>query len=89
MDYQQYCNLMESFHDPCDGMIYHYTSPQSFYGIIESGEIWLTNTEFVNDVTECKALLNEANLFKEHELKFNPSVQSRWQEFLRDTPFMC
>ena len=35
----------------------------------------------MNDVTECKALLNEANLFKEHELKFNPSVRVAGKNF--------
>jgi len=44
--------LEETFADLCEGTIYHYTTAESFQGIIESSEIWLTNTEFVNDVTE-------------------------------------
>ncbi len=49
---------MDAFADPLEGVdtIYHYTSLEGLKGIIETHEIWLTNTEFVNDTTECKAL---------------------------------
>jgi hypothetical protein len=53
---KQVNELKKTFADPCDEIIYHYTSAKGFQGIIESGEIWLTNTEFVNDTIECKAL---------------------------------
>ena len=75
-------DLIKSFADPCDETIYHYTSASGFQGIVESGEIWLTNTDFVNDTTECKALLKEINLFGKGELSFNRYVEKDWQRFL-------
>ena len=34
------------------GLLYHYTSEQGLYGIIESGNIWATHIRFLNDYTE-------------------------------------
>lgn len=76
--------LIQTFADPCDGIIYHYTSAEGFQGIIESGEIWLTNTEFVNDTIECKALQKETDLFGEDELSFNRYIEKWWKYFLED-----
>lgn len=61
--------LTASFADSCDGLIYHYTSPEGLKGIIDSGELWLTNTAFVNDTTEGKALGNENDLFEESDFE--------------------
>jgi hypothetical protein len=78
---KQVNDLIKTFADPCDGIIYHYTSARNFQGIVESGEIWLTNTDFVNDTTECKALLKETDLFGDDELSFNRYVKEHWQNF--------
>jgi hypothetical protein len=51
----QLCVLHEAFRDRVRGTVYHYTSAEGFRGIVANGEIWLTNTAFVNDTTECKA----------------------------------
>jgi len=84
--YERIGNLIKTFADPCDGIIYHYTSAEGFQGIIESGELWLTNTNFVNDITECKILQEEAQkgLFKENELLDNQYVQKWWKLFKED-----
>jgi len=73
--------LIKTFADPCDGIIWHYTSARNFQGIVERGEIWLTNTNFVSDITECKVLLKETNLFGKNELSVNRYVEKHWQNF--------
>jgi len=80
--FEQYKRLIKSFADPCKGIIYHYTSAEGFRGIVERNEIWLTNTEFVNDPTECKALQTERDLFSEGELT-NDLVKHAWDEFIK------
>ena len=54
----QYIKLIDAFADSLESesIIYHYTSSEGLRGIVESNEIWLTNTKFVNDTTECEAL---------------------------------
>lgn len=81
---EQLKKLLETFADPGDGTIYHYTSAPGFQGIIENRELWLTNTEFVNDITECKMLQEEAKngLFNEEELSFNKYLKERWKDFI-------
>ncbi len=81
---KQVNDLVKTFADPCDETIYHYTSAKGFQGIVESGEIWLTNTEFVNDTSECKALQKEKCLFEEGELSFNRYIEKYWQRFLKN-----
>lgn len=81
---KQVNDLIKTFADPCDGIIYHYTSAEGFQGIIESGEIWLKNTEFVNDTTECKVLQEETDIFEEGELSFNRYIEKWWQSFKKD-----
>lgn len=67
---EQFGKLIGAFADPFEEgeIIYHYTSDEGLRGIVESNEIWLTNTEFVNDTTECKALQREKNLLSSKEL---------------------
>ena len=79
---EQYKALIKAFADPCEGVVYHYTSAQGLRGIIENNEIWLTNTEFVNDTTECKALQNEKDLFSRNELE-NGYVKEHWCRFIK------
>ena len=79
---KQLRSLVESFADPCDGLIYHYTSAEGLRGIIDRGELWLTNTAFVNDTTEGRALKEQTNLFKKANFK-NDFVRDEWYDFIR------
>ncbi len=56
--------LIKAFADPFEDkeIIYHYTSADGLKGIVESNELWLTNTVFVNDTTECKALQEKRDM---------------------------
>jgi len=71
-------NLIKVFADPCNDPIYHYTSAEGAMGIIENNEVWLTNTEFVNDTSEGKALKQD---FKDTEALgiTNPYVKDKWK----------
>lgn len=77
-------NLISSFADSFEEkeIIYHYTSSEGLKGIVESNEIWLTNTAFVNDTTECKSLQNEKDLFLENEIT-NPFVKENWEYLIK------
>lgn len=81
---KQVSELEETFVDPCEGTIYHYTTIESFRGIIESNEIWMTNAVFVNDITECNALSQQNDLFEDDELSFNRYVEKWWYQFLKN-----
>jgi len=84
-DIERLKKLIKAFADPLEGVetIYHYTTAEGFKGIIESSEIWLTNTEFVNDLTECKALQKEPCLFKKSDFAKNKYVQNAWEYILQ------
>lgn len=77
----QFNNLMAAFADPIDDVIYHYTTDEGLRGIIENSELWLTNTAFVNDTTECKALQQEKDVFTESDLN-NSKVKDSWKNYL-------
>ena len=74
-------SLMSAFADPIDEVIYHYTSAEGLRGIIENSEIWLTNVSFVNDMTECKALQEEKDLFDDNDFT-NKLVRDCWKDFI-------
>jgi hypothetical protein len=77
---KQFENLINAIADKCEGIIYHYTSSNGLLGIIENSELWLTNTAFVNDTSECKALIEEMNL--SHDVRFsNKHVIEAWERF--------
>jgi hypothetical protein len=76
----QFLKLRSAFADQCEDVIYHYTSSDGLMGILENSEIWLTNTAFVNDTTECKALNNEPRLFNNGSIT-NKHVMYSWQNF--------
>ena len=78
----QYDRLLKKFADPCRNTIYHYTSAEGLKGIIENSEIWLTNVAFVNDITECKALQMEKDLFNDGELT-NEYIKEEWDKFIQ------
>ena len=80
---RQYESLIKALADPCEGMIYHYTSNEGLRGIIENSAIWLTNVAFVNDTTECRALQEEKNLFNDNGFT-NEYVKNRWKKFIRN-----
>lgn len=79
--YKYYSKLMNKFSDPCRKILYHYTSAESFKGIIENNELWLTNIEFVNDLTECKALQTKKTLFQNSKFK-TKDVLERWNDYV-------
>ncbi len=79
---EQYKKLMKTFADSCEGIIYHYTSAEGLRGIIENNEIWLTNTAFVNDTTECKALQEKKDLFINEEFS-NEYIREAWFNFIK------
>jgi len=81
---EQLKTLMKAFADTLsdDEVIYHYTSAEGLRGIIESNEIWLTNTAFVNDTTEGKILQKSANLFGDTDFS-NSYVEAKWKTFIR------
>lgn len=80
----QFLSLISAFSDPVDGVIYHYTSAEGLRGIIENSEIWLTNTAFVNDTTECRALQEEVSLFTDDNF-INENVRDCWKHCLRSS----
>ena len=62
------CNIV----DEVTATIYHYTRAESFKGIIESRELWMTNAFFVNDITEIRRPLNGKELFRDVQFE-NPN----------------
>lgn len=77
---QHLLNLTNAFADQCDDVIYHYTSSDGLRGIVENSELWLTNTAFVNDTTECKALVRELDILKSGSIA-NKHVINSWNTF--------
>jgi hypothetical protein len=75
--------IRQAFADSCMGTLYHYTNAEGFRGIVDKHEIWMTNTAFVNDPTECKALSNEKDLFAGAVLS-NEHVKQAWDEFVEN-----
>jgi hypothetical protein len=63
-------------------VIYHYTSAEGLRGIIESNEIWLTNTAFVNDTEECRTLQKSNNLFNDNDFN-NSYIENHWNTFVK------
>ncbi|MFC1676355.1 hypothetical protein ACFL3G_04755 [Planctomycetota bacterium] len=63
--------------------IYHYTNVKGFKGIVESNEIWMTNTLFVNDKTELRSLLQGSDVFKSVEFK-NPKLFDAFKDKPRE-----
>ena len=82
--FHEYEELLDSFADKFDDdVIYHYTSSEALQGIVKDNELWLTNTAFVNDSTECKVLREKKDLFGVNELT-NPYVKECWKQFIKD-----
>lgn len=79
---EQYKLLIATFADNVEGSVYHYTNAKALRGIIANNELWLSNTLFVNDRTECNALWSDPDLFDEGELS-NRFVIDDWEHSLR------
>lgn len=75
--------LLDGFQDPVDGTVYHYTTAEGFRGIVASGELWFTNTAFVNDTEECGALwsLKTEDVLGPPPFP-NKYVEKRWHEWV-------
>jgi hypothetical protein len=65
--------LDSAISDNVPDTIYHYTKAESFRGIIESREIWMTNAFFVNDKMELRHFSDCNDLFEDTEFK-NPEL---------------
>jgi hypothetical protein len=77
---EQYDSLVKAFEDPYPSRIYHYTTGEGLRGIIQNSEIWLTNTAFVNDISEGRAL-QDANIQFSHGDFTNRYVEHWWDYF--------
>ena len=79
---RQLLDLDNAFADPFRSgeILYHYTSAEGFRGIVTNHEIWLTNTAFVNDTTECRAFweLGKGDVFGADSLP-NKHVVECWE----------
>lgn len=79
---RQFLKLIGEFADPYEGNLYHYTSAEGLRGIVENNEIWMTNVNFVNDTTECRALEKETELFSNSDFT-TKEVKDEWFQFLK------
>ena len=86
MKYEQLKKLIQAFSEPYRGSIYHYTSADGISGIIDSHEIWMSNTTFMNDTTELKMLQNAKAIFKDNDFA-NDAVRREWRETLERKRF--
>lgn len=87
---RQFGDLYNAFADrfSSDDIIYHYTSAEGLRGIVADGEIWLTNTAFVNDTTECRAFwsLRTDDVLGSGSFP-NKHVEERWKSSGKKSPF--
>jgi hypothetical protein len=82
--YENLKRLVQAFSEPYQGTIYHYTSADGISGIIGKHEIWMSNTAFMNDPTELKALENDTSLLKDFT---NDAVKEEWRSVVDRTRF--
>ena len=73
--------LLEAFRDPLEQPIYHYTSAEGFRGIVDSGEIWLTNAAFVNDTTEFRLFWEQAVPVLKQERRPNEWIKKHLEDY--------
>lgn len=80
--YAKHCNKIEKC--PSDTILYHYTSPAGFLGILHSSSFWFSDSDFLNDASESyyfKDVFSNANTYssgtrKEKIFKFNTEMFS-------------
>ena len=84
--YDLLSELLHAFSESYRGTIYHYTSTEGLAGIIGNHEIWMSNTAFMNDTTELKALQNNRSILKENDFT-NEYVSRAWFDMPRQRSF--
>ncbi len=77
--YEPLRKLIQAFSEPYKGTAYHYTSADGISGIIDKHEIWMSNTTFMNDTTELKALENATCILKDNDFT-NDAVKKEWRK---------
>jgi hypothetical protein len=75
--YEHLKKLIEAFSESYRDIVYHYTSADGISGIIDKHEIWMSNTAFMNDTTELKAL-EKATGIKDSDFT-NAAVKEAWR----------
>lgn len=75
--YEHLKKLIQAFSEPCRGKVYHYTSADGISGILDNHEIWMSNTAFMNDTNELKALENDAGI-TDNDFT-NEAVREEWR----------
>jgi len=84
LDLENQKKLYRAFSKPYRGTVYHYTSADGISGIIDKGEIWMTNIAFVNDTTELKALKNATDVLRDEDFT-NYAVREEWRRMVDQT----
>ena len=84
--YDLLSELLHAFSELYRGTIYHYTSTEGLAGIIGNHEIWMSNTAFMNDTTELRALQNNRSILKENDFT-NEYVRRAWCDMPRQRSF--
>jgi hypothetical protein len=79
--YEHLKRLLQAFSESYRGAIYHYTSADGISGIIGKHEIWMSNTAFLNDPTELKALENATSLLTDNDFT-NDAVKEEWRRMV-------
>jgi len=82
--YEHLTKLVKAFSEPYRGTVYHYTSADGISGIIDKHEIWMSNTAFMNDTTELKALENATGILKDNDFR-NDAVKEEWRRVVDRT----
>ena len=82
--YEALRKLIQAFSEPYKGTVYHYTSADGIFGIIDKHEIWMSNTTFMNDTTELKALENATGILKDNDFT-NDAVKKSWHKIVDRT----
>src|ERR1035437_2968896 len=63
--YEHLKKLIQAFSEPYQGTVYHYTGADGISGIVDKHQIWMSNTAFMNDTTELKALENATDILND------------------------
>ena len=75
--YETLRRLIQAFSEPYEGTVYHYTSADGISGIVDKHQIWMSNTAFMNDTTELRALENDTGI-KDNDFT-NDAVKKEWR----------
>ena len=76
--YEHLKKLIQAFSEPSHkDPVYHYTSADGISGIVDKHEIWMSNTAFMNDTTELKAMENATGI-KDSDFT-NDAVKEAWR----------